>query len=113
MLTDPLFGVAGQVIVVTGAMGQLGGRFARMLAERGARVVVLDVIAAGEETENLMFVSADVTSADSLRSALVRIGDRWEAPFGLVNNAAIDSPPDAPSAENGPFESYPEESWDR
>jgi len=30
-----------------------------------------------------------------------------------VNNAAIDSPPDAPADEVGPFESYPEESFDR
>jgi NAD(P)-dependent dehydrogenase (short-subunit alcohol dehydrogenase family) len=31
----------------------------------------------------------------------------------LINNAALDSPPGAPVEENGPFESYPESSWDR
>lgn len=34
-------------------------------------------------------------------------------PHALINNAAIDSPPDAPAEENGPFELYPERSWDR
>jgi len=34
-------------------------------------------------------------------------------PTGLVNNAALDSPPGAPAEENGPFETYPEESFDR
>ena len=31
----------------------------------------------------------------------------------LINNAAIDSPPSAPKEENGPFENYPEESWNK
>ena len=34
-------------------------------------------------------------------------------PHALVNNAAIDSPPDAPAEEVGPFEHYPEASFDR
>ena len=33
--------------------------------------------------------------------------------IGLINNAALDSPPDANDPDNGPFESYPEESWDK
>ena len=33
-------------------------------------------------------------------------------PHLLVNNAGLDSPPDAPAEEVGPFESYPAESFD-
>jgi NAD(P)-dependent dehydrogenase (short-subunit alcohol dehydrogenase family) len=33
-------------------------------------------------------------------------------PHGLVNNAALDAPPNAPPEENGPFETFPESSWD-
>jgi NAD(P)-dependent dehydrogenase (short-subunit alcohol dehydrogenase family) len=29
-----------------------------------------------------------------------------------VNNAGLGAPPDAPAADNGPFEQYPESSWD-
>jgi NAD(P)-dependent dehydrogenase (short-subunit alcohol dehydrogenase family) len=31
----------------------------------------------------------------------------------LVNAAALDTPPNGSAEENGPFESYPESSWDR
>jgi NAD(P)-dependent dehydrogenase (short-subunit alcohol dehydrogenase family) len=37
----------------------------------------------------------------------------WGVPHLLVNNAAVDSPPDAPAEEVGPFETYPEASFDR
>jgi NAD(P)-dependent dehydrogenase (short-subunit alcohol dehydrogenase family) len=44
---------------------------------------------------------------------LAKIAARFGAPSGLVNNAALDSPPDSPASETGPFEGYPESSWDR
>ncbi len=67
----------------------------------------------GSDSGRLMFLAADVTSRAELGAALREIESRWETPFGLVNNAALDSPPDAPAAENGPFEDYPEASFDR
>ena len=36
----------------------------------------------------------------------------WGVPHVLVNNAGLDSPPNAPVEEVGPFETYPEESFD-
>ncbi len=38
---------------------------------------------------------------------------KFGTPTVLINNAAIDSPPSAPPEENGPFEDYPEASWDK
>lgn len=121
MTNDPLFSVEGRVVVVTGGMGQLGRRFALALRERGARVAVLDVTVDearvearfGSATENLLFVGADITQADSLERALQAVESTWGAPHALINNAAIDAPPDAPPEETGPFETYPEASWDR
>jgi NAD(P)-dependent dehydrogenase (short-subunit alcohol dehydrogenase family) len=118
---DPLFDVDGRVVIVTGGMGQLGRRFTDTLRERGARVVVLDLAISpdrieahyGPERDNLLFLEADVTDSRTLEVALATIEARWGAPHGLVNNAAIDAPPDAPPEENGPFERYPETSWDR
>jgi NAD(P)-dependent dehydrogenase (short-subunit alcohol dehydrogenase family) len=122
-MNDPLFDVAGRVIVVTGGLGQLGRQYTLALAERGARVAVLDLEATAakmkEKTQALadgrdvMFVPADVTQRGSLETALARIVEKWETPFGLINNAAIDAPPNAPAAETGPFENYPVESWDK
>ncbi|KPF66575.1 short-chain dehydrogenase [Bosea sp. AAP35] len=116
------FDLAGRVVVVTGGLGQLGRQFARALIGQGARVAVIDVarddkriaaLSEGIDTERLMVLSGDITSRASLEQALASIEARWETPFGLVNNAALDSPPDAPAAENGPFESYPESSFDK
>ncbi len=117
------FSVADQVVVLTGGLGQLGRQFTRTLLGGGARVAILD--AAGDDPaartrlddagdpDHLLIVAADVTDRASLEAALDRIEDRWGAPHGLINNAALDSPPDAPAEENGPFETYPEASWDR
>jgi NAD(P)-dependent dehydrogenase (short-subunit alcohol dehydrogenase family) len=121
MSVDPLFGVDGRIVVVTGGMGRLGRRFSQVLRERGARVVVLDTIADDatvaqrydSDRDGLRFVAADVTSAASLQAALSAIEQEWGPPHALINNAAIDAPPDASPEENGPFERYPENSWDR
>src|SRR5689334_23068097 len=41
------FSVEGQVIVVTGGLGQLGSEYAAALLDAGARVALLDLRAAG------------------------------------------------------------------
>ena len=41
------------------------------------------------------------------------VSSAWGPPTVLINNAAIDSPPSSDSRENGPFEDYPESSWDK
>ena len=122
-MSDPLFEVKDRVVIVTGGLGQLGRQYTRTLVERGARVAVVDLpmpadaVAArlGDlaDSPRVMFVSADITRRDSLEAALAQIVARWETPFGLVNNAALDSPPNAPAEETGPFENYPAESWDK
>jgi NAD(P)-dependent dehydrogenase (short-subunit alcohol dehydrogenase family) len=116
-----LFDISGRVVIVTGALGQLGKQFALTLLEQGARVAALDLNVANAEKvyseysrhENLLFLAADVTNRASLESALSQIEAKWETPFGLVNNAGLDSPPGANAAENGPFEDYPEASFDK
>ncbi|MCF8479055.1 MAG: SDR family oxidoreductase [Rhodospirillum sp.] len=118
-----LFDVKDRVVVVTGGVGQLGFQFVKTLLERGAKVVAIDVSVdadkvakryGGLEThENLMLLAADITRKADLEAALDAIKAKWEVPHGLVNNAALDSPPGAPPEENGPFETYPEESFDK
>lgn len=116
-----LFDISGRVIVVTGGLGQLGRQFAAALLEQGARVAVVDLDAADKPlppafqayADNCAMVSADVTERASLESALARIEATLGVPYGLVNNAALDSPPNAPAEENGPFETFPVESWER
>lgn len=116
MSADALFSVRDRVVVVTGGLGRLGRQFTRALIDQGARVAVLDRQSEKEPTEsspNRLVVEADITDKTSLERALATVVNRWGPPDGLVNNAALDSPPDAPAEENGPFETYPESSWDK
>jgi len=102
--TDPLFDLEGRVAVVTGGLGQLGSEYVRGLTERGMKVAVWDV----EADEPV-----DVTDRASVEAATERVIAEHGVPHLLVNNAALDSPPDAPAEEVGPFETYPEASFDR
>lgn len=116
-----LFDLTGRVVVVTGAFGLLGKQFCAALLQRGARIVALDQDADAEHASQLfggghdqiLPLRVDVTDRAGLEGALDVVERRFGVPHGLVNAAALDSPPGAPAAENGPFETYPESSWDR
>lgn len=120
MTQDALFDVTQEVVLITGVCGQLGGQYAQAFLARGSRVVGLDLQSssgsealAAQYPAQYFFCAADVTDKGTLQRALSDITQRCGAPTVLINNAAIDSPPSAPAAENGPFEDYPEASWDK
>jgi NAD(P)-dependent dehydrogenase (short-subunit alcohol dehydrogenase family) len=118
-----LFSLEGQTIVVTGGYGQIGRAMTAGLLDAGASVAVLEPEPSEERTgaafgpraadPRLGVFAADVTRRDTLEAALASITKRYSCPSGLINNAALDSPPNSPASENGPFEDYPEESWDK
>lgn len=110
-MTD-LFSLSDRVAVVTGGAGQLGGEIARGLAERGARVAVFDIAAQKGEDGGVRSFRVDVTDREALERATDEVAGAWGVPHVLVNAAALDSPPDAPAEEVGPFEHYPIESFD-
>ena len=110
-MSDPLFDVSGRVAVVTGGMGQLGQVYVGGLVERGMQVAVFDVTP-GDVPDGARAFEVDVTDRAAVERATVEVLREWGAPHLLVNNAALDSPPDAPPEEVGPFETYPEESFD-
>jgi NAD(P)-dependent dehydrogenase (short-subunit alcohol dehydrogenase family) len=122
-MDSDLFDVRHKVVIVTGGLGQLGRQFSLALLDRGAKVAIFD--ARVDETitserfgerrsdPNLEFFSVDVTQRKSIDAALHAVIAKWGTPNALINNAALDSPPNASAAENGPFETYPEESWDK
>lgn len=118
---DKLFDVSGRVAVVTGGMGQLGIEYSVALADRGAKVAVFDT-ARTPKVENSSWLkhmkqsaikrfAVDITKRKDIIRASHSIRKMWGCPDILINNAAIDSPPDAPEAEVGPFETYPESSF--
>jgi len=119
-MPDPLFSVVNEVVVISGVSGQLGFRYAQAFLTRGAQVMGLDLkgtLALDELSthypERFSFCTCNVTQIDSLREALAATRRIFGLPSVLINNAAIDSPPNAPLEETGPFEDYPDDSWDR
>jgi len=117
-----LFSVRDRVVIVTGGLGQLGRQFSLALADRGAKVAIFDIqvnerrvaerFGERRADENLLFLPVDITRRSSIEAGLSRVNAVWGVPHALINNAALDSPPNAPAEENGPFETYPESSWD-
>ena len=120
--THTMFDIRDRIVVVTGALGQLGRQFTRSLHGAGCKVVALDLQATEDsrrqvfeelaDSSRLLLVRADVTRRDSLEAALATVESAWGTPYGLVNNAALDSPPNSDGLENGPFETYPASLWD-
>ena len=88
--------LTGQVAVVTGGSGVIGGMFARALGKCGAKVAVLgrkvengipvvkDIEAEGGEA---VFVAANVLKKESLEAAKQEILDKWGRINILVNCA--------------------------
>jgi NAD(P)-dependent dehydrogenase (short-subunit alcohol dehydrogenase family) len=118
-VTDPLFDLTGRVGVVTGGMGQLGAEYAAGLAARGMKVAIFDVETSPHEgvadlsSDAIRSFEVDVTDRGAIERATDEVVAVWGVPHLLVNNAGIDSPPDAPADEVGPFESFPEAAFDR
>ncbi|RVW11540.1 SDR family oxidoreductase [Prescottella agglutinans] len=107
-----------RTVLITGGAGGLGRAFAQGFADRGYRVAVADIDAAGaEETAGLLRESAaeamslavDVTSMESTDAMAAAVAE-----FGgghidvLVNNAAIYA-----GVTRSPFEEIDPDEWDR
>lgn len=120
MEEDALFSVKGRVIIVTGALGQLGSQFAHEFLNRGAKVAIFTRVLRKSTIENLYskeernggnlrFYTVDITKKTTIESALNNLETVWGIPHVLVNNAGIDTQPSAPPEVSGPFENFPEE----
>jgi NAD(P)-dependent dehydrogenase (short-subunit alcohol dehydrogenase family) len=115
-----IFSVDSEIVVITGVSGQLGSAYAKYFLDNGSEVVGLD-LNLNKQIESLrkdfpkklLLIEADVTNKKSLSDALKLTIKKFGHPTVLLNNAAIDSPPSSCSMDNGYFEEYPEDSWDR
>lgn len=120
---ENLFALKNKVVVITGALGQLGRQYSKILSNNGAKIVALDIIPKNSNKVNeflchignksAMYLKTDIVDRLQIESALDKIVKSWDVPSVLINNAALDSPPSAPPEENGPFENYPEASLDK
>jgi NAD(P)-dependent dehydrogenase (short-subunit alcohol dehydrogenase family) len=114
-----LFDLSGEVAVVIGATGVLGGAIALGLAEAGAAVAVVgrnsergevcvsQLTSAGART---LFCAADATRAEQLAAAHARVVSELGEPSILVNAAGGNDPKVTVTAER-PFEAIDLADW--
>jgi NAD(P)-dependent dehydrogenase (short-subunit alcohol dehydrogenase family) len=113
-MRDPLFDISDRVIILTGACGLIGRTLATRLAERGARMVVVDVATACPEEMatqlegEAMGVACDVSRADDVAALVARTEERFGRVDVLINNHQH-KPRGFTST---PAEEFPEALWD-
>src|SRR5436190_8005245 len=114
-----LFDLKGEVVVVIGSTGVLGGALAEGLAEAGAKVAVLGrnaergearVKAIARKGGMAAFFSADATSSCSLAEAHEKLEAQLGAPTILVNAAGGNDPKVTVTADHA-FEQIKLEDW--
>ncbi len=117
-----IFSVKDKVVVITGGMGQLGMEYTLTFIERGAKVAILDMESSPKNTSqaflaamnngSILYYKCNIVNSDEVKSSLEQIEAAFGSPHILINNAALDFPPTASLDDVGPFENYPESSYD-
>ena len=75
-------------IIITGAYGGMGRATTKAFSEKGFRVFALDRIV-GQPEENIIPIKTDITSKDSIRSAMEIVGRYTDSVFAIVHFAGI------------------------
>ncbi|MGE5258828.1 MAG: SDR family oxidoreductase [Hyphomicrobiales bacterium] len=114
-----IFSLAGEVGVVTGALGKLGPVWLETLLDAGAMVLAMDrpgispsaafrTLEKRFGVKRLSLAHADVCNRSELNAALQVCCEQFGTPSVLVNNAGVDRPPSADGKgqllEDIPFE---------
>lgn len=97
-MSDPLFSVAGQVVLVSGGSRGIGKGLAKGFVERGARVVLLSrdaesLRSAAEELSTgpdpVTWVVCDVAETDAIQAAVAQVIERHGRIDTLLNVAGV------------------------
>lgn len=79
-----------EIVLITGGAGGIGGGVVKLLAERGIKVVVLDVIPMTfEAPSNVYYYKCDITNPATIASVAAKIRKDVGEPTILINNAGV------------------------
>ncbi|KAL8276326.1 hypothetical protein RQP46_011251 [Phenoliferia psychrophenolica] len=88
----PTWGKKGDVVLITGGAGGIGGEMVEILARKGARIAVLDLgkpTYSAEAAKNVKYYKCDVTSPAEIAAVAKQVRADLGHPTVLVNNAGI------------------------
>jgi NAD(P)-dependent dehydrogenase (short-subunit alcohol dehydrogenase family) len=104
-LDNSPFDLTGRRILISGAAGGIGSATARLCAQHGARLVLIDIVAPEQIRERVGAKVADVAEVFSLdtgsRQAVTRLAEEVGTVYGLIDTAAI-----------CPYDDWMAEGWD-
>ena len=120
-IINKIFNLKNKTIVLTGSSGRLGSRFAHVLSDAGANVVLVDI----EEKNNKKLeknlkkkyktkpiaLKVDITSESEVKKLVRVILKKYQKIDVLINNAHI-VPRKDPRLDS-PFEQFPLDLWDK
>lgn len=115
-MEEKMFSVKNKIVIVTGGLGQIGFSFAQILANKEAKVVLLDIVSEKSAVKKLKELSGDVSYYQcniTDKKRLVKVRDAIIKKFGgidvLINTAAIVHSPQ--NNKDNSFEALNLEDW--
>lgn len=120
-ITAKLFDLSNKVVILTGSAGRLGTRFAHVLSDAGANVILVDVeqdnnkklesILSKKYKTKPLAIRADITKESEVRNLKQIVLSKYKKIDVLINNAHY-VPRDNPDVD-APFEKYPVNLWEK
>ncbi|MBP1637948.1 MAG: family oxidoreductase [Bacteroidetes bacterium] len=114
--------IQDKVILITGALGQIGSEISTSFLRQNAKVILTDIVLDKKNalidtfnklnisSDKYLFTSLDITKEDSCEEAVRLAIEKFERIDVLINNAAIDAKFDAEGSSKvnkSRFEHYP------